>query len=90
MKISLVQIALVLGFVGMSVAKEAEAQEVLNRKISVQMSGEKLKDVLSQIEKSANVKFFLQPTSHQVKPTSILQHLQRNGFKRARKATDSA
>ena len=61
MKISLVQIALVLGFVGMSVAKEAEAQEVLNRKISVQMSGEKLKDVLSQIEKSANVKFFYSP-----------------------------
>lgn len=61
MKISLVQLIITLSFAGISVAKKAGAQEILNRKMSIQVSDEKLKNVLVQIEKSANVKFFYSP-----------------------------
>jgi iron complex outermembrane receptor protein len=61
MKISLVQLIIALTFAGISWAKKAGAQEILNRKMSIQMNNESLKDVLSQIEKSANVKFFYSP-----------------------------
>ena len=61
MKISLVQIFIAISFVGLSLAKTAEAQEVLSRKISIQANDEKLKNVLVQIEKSASIKFFYSP-----------------------------
>lgn len=61
MKISLVQIVIAISFVGISLAKNAEAQEILSRKISIQANDEKLKNVLIQIEKSASVKFFYSP-----------------------------
>lgn len=61
MKISLVQIFIAISFVGISLAKNAEAQELLSRKISIQANDEKLKNVLVQIEKSASVKFFYSP-----------------------------
>lgn len=61
MKISLVQIVIAISFVSISLAKNAEAQEILSRKISIQANDEKLKNVLVQIEKSASVKFFYSP-----------------------------
>jgi len=61
MKISLVQLFITLSFIGISMAKDVEAQEILNKKVSVQSSEEKLKHVLVQIEKSANVRFFYSP-----------------------------
>ncbi|PWK23832.1 TonB-dependent receptor-like protein [Arcicella aurantiaca] len=61
MKISLVQFLLAINFVAIGFAKTAEAQEILNRKISIEANDEKLKNVLIQIEKNANVKFFYSP-----------------------------
>ena len=61
MKISLVQVFIALSFISIGVAKDVEAQEILNKKVSVQSNDEKLKNVLSQIEKSANVRFFYSP-----------------------------
>ncbi|MEA5460823.1 TonB-dependent receptor [Arcicella sp. LKC2W] len=61
MKISLVQILLAINFVAFGFAKNAEAQEILNRKISIEANDEKLKNILIQIEKTANVKFFYSP-----------------------------
>lgn len=61
MKISLVQIFIALSFISIGVAKDVEAQEILNKKVSVQSNDDKLKNVLSQIEKSANVRFFYSP-----------------------------
>ncbi len=61
MKISLVRLIIAFSFFGISWSKKVEAQEILNRKMSIQISDEKLKNVLAQIEKSVNVKFFYSP-----------------------------
>ncbi|GAB3505680.1 TonB-dependent receptor [Emticicia fontis] len=44
-------------FTGISLAKDAEAQELLNRKVSVQIENRNFEDAISIIEKQADVKF---------------------------------
>ncbi|WP_229244179.1 TonB-dependent receptor [Emticicia sp. CRIBPO] len=61
MKVSLVQLFFICLFAGVSWANNAGAQELLNRKISLIVVDEKIKSVLSSIEKSANVKFSYSP-----------------------------
>jgi TonB-dependent starch-binding outer membrane protein SusC len=57
MKITFSQLLLCLVFTGMAWAYDTQAQEVLNRPISVIGQRLELRDILSQIEKQAEVKF---------------------------------
>jgi hypothetical protein len=61
MKISCLPIFLVMLTFGLSVAKDALGQELLDRRITLDVRNQELKDVLSKIEKSANVKFSFVP-----------------------------
>lgn len=61
MKISLVQLMFAICFVGVSTAKKAEAQDILARKVSLTAKDVKLKHILIQIEKAANIHFFYSP-----------------------------
>ena len=61
MKISFVQIVLSLAFVSISWANEASAQDLLNRRMSIEVTNEKVKTVLANIEKTAKIKFSYSP-----------------------------
>ena len=57
MKLSVFQFALALIFTGISYAYDTNAQEVLNRQVSLQLKGQNLEEALNKIEETANVKF---------------------------------
>lgn len=57
MKISLIQVFLAVIFAGMSLARETSAQELLNSRINLQLEKSRVSEILSQIEKQADVKF---------------------------------
>lgn len=57
MKITISQLCLILLCTSFSLAHESEAQEILNRSISISAQNVQLKSVLNQIEKQAEVKF---------------------------------
>jgi iron complex outermembrane receptor protein len=57
MKLSLLQLCLALIFTGLSYAHKSDAQEVLDREVSLQLREQNLENALSKIEESANVKF---------------------------------
>ena len=61
MKISLVQILLLCAFFGVSWANDLSAQELLNRRLSLDVKDKKMKMVLKEIEKSAGVHFSYSP-----------------------------
>ncbi len=61
MKLSLIQVCIALIFAGVSLAKNAEAQELLNRKISIHIENQDLQDAISAIEKQGDVKFTYRP-----------------------------
>jgi TonB-linked SusC/RagA family outer membrane protein len=61
MKITFIQILLALFFVGISLANDASAQELLNRRLSLNIQKENMKTVLRSIEKAANVRFSYSP-----------------------------
>ncbi|RAK03202.1 TonB-linked SusC/RagA family outer membrane protein [Larkinella arboricola] len=61
MKLSLVQIFLACLFFGMSWANDLSAQELLNRRLSIQASQKKIKAVLGDIEKATDVRFSYSP-----------------------------
>jgi TonB-dependent starch-binding outer membrane protein SusC len=61
MKLSLIQICIAMIFVGVSLAKDAEAQEILNRKISIRIENQNFVDALTLIENQAEVKFTYRP-----------------------------
>ncbi len=61
MKISLVQTFLACVFMGVSWANDLSAQELLDRRVSLQVSDKKLKPVLKEIEKIADVRFSYTP-----------------------------
>jgi iron complex outermembrane receptor protein len=61
MKLTLVQLIFVCVSVGVSYAHTAEAQEILDQRISLDVSDEKLKSVLTTIEKASSVKFSYSP-----------------------------
>ncbi|MCE6991094.1 TonB-dependent receptor [Dyadobacter sp. CY323] len=60
-KVSLVQVFIALTFASLSWATHVSAQEVLERRLSIQMQGEKVKNVLSRIESLTKVKFSYSP-----------------------------
>ncbi|MCF0052489.1 TonB-dependent receptor [Dyadobacter sp. LJ53] len=61
MKLSLVQVVLALTFMGASWANNLSAQELLNRRITLDLRDVKLKPALKELEKVANVRFSYTP-----------------------------
>jgi iron complex outermembrane recepter protein len=61
MKISLVQLVIAVVFMGIAVAKKADAQELLEKRVTLQLVDMRIKTVLAEIEKSANVRFSYSP-----------------------------
>ena len=61
MKFSLIQCCIAMIFVGVSLARDVVAQELLSRKISIQIDNQSMSSALVMIEKQANVKFTYRP-----------------------------
>ncbi len=61
MKISIIQMIMSCIFVGVSLANDVKGQEVLERRLNLDVANEKIKSILSTIEKNANVKFSYSP-----------------------------
>jgi TonB-dependent starch-binding outer membrane protein SusC len=61
MKLSLSQLALALVIVGVSLARDVTAQELLNRKVSLHLANQELISALAKLEQQANVKFTYRP-----------------------------
>ncbi|GAB3992599.1 SusC/RagA family TonB-linked outer membrane protein [Spirosoma daeguense] len=61
MKLSLVQVLMAVVFASVSWATDAAAQELLDRRLTLQVRNEKIKSVLTMIEQSVNVKFSYSP-----------------------------
>jgi TonB-linked SusC/RagA family outer membrane protein len=61
MKISLVQILLFCVFIGVSWANDLSAQELLNRRLTLNVSEKKIKSVLKEIESATDVRFSYSP-----------------------------
>ena len=61
MRWSILQLCIAAFFTNISLAFDAHAQELLNRRISVQVVNQKINAVLSGIEKNAEVKFSYSP-----------------------------
>ena len=57
MRLSLLHFCLALLFSSLSYAHKSNAQEVLDREVSIQLREQNLENALSKIEESANVKF---------------------------------
>ncbi len=57
MKLSLIQVCIAMIFVGVSLAKNAEAQELLNRTVSIHIENQDFASAISAFEKQAGVKF---------------------------------
>lgn len=57
MKLSVLQLFLLTTFVGLSYGFDGQAQELLNRSVSIHTDGLRLRSVLSQIEKQTTTKF---------------------------------
>lgn len=61
MKVTLIQMTVAMIFSGVSIAFENHAQEILKRKISLELNDISLMQALSKIEKAAKVKFVYSP-----------------------------
>ncbi|MEO6685149.1 MAG: SusC/RagA family TonB-linked outer membrane protein [Dyadobacter sp.] len=61
MKISLMQFFLALVFAGISFAHNSFSQELLEKRITLQMQDQTVKTILAKIEQKANVKFMYSP-----------------------------
>ncbi|MPR33057.1 SusC/RagA family TonB-linked outer membrane protein [Cytophagaceae bacterium SJW1-29] len=61
MKITLIQFCIAAIFAGVSLARDAVAQELLNQKISLKAVDQNLKSVLSDIEYKAEIRFTYRP-----------------------------
>jgi TonB-linked SusC/RagA family outer membrane protein len=68
MKISAIQLFLVLLSLGIASAKNTEAQEVLNKAVSLKVEKTELKQILSQIESQTGVKFVY---STKIRPSKV-------------------
>ena len=62
MRLSLSQLLIVIAFTGATMAREATAQELLNKKISINVENERIKAVLALIEQTADVAFMYNST----------------------------
>lgn len=61
MKISLVQLIMAVAFLGFSWAGDLSAQDILNRKITLEVENKRIKNILSEIEEQAGIKFSYSP-----------------------------
>lgn len=61
MRLTLLQLLLAVIFVNVSLATDGSAQDVLSRRITLQVSNKNVSSVLSRIEKLADVKFSYSP-----------------------------
>jgi TonB-dependent starch-binding outer membrane protein SusC len=61
MKISLVQCLLAVIFAGASLAYDASAQELLQRRVNLKIDNQEVRQVLTAIEKQTNVRFAYRP-----------------------------
>jgi TonB-dependent starch-binding outer membrane protein SusC len=61
MRITVIQMTVAMIFSGMAIAHENHAQEILNRKISLQLREVSLIQALHEIEQATNVKFVYSP-----------------------------
>ena len=61
MKVTLIQMTVAMIFSGVSIAFENHAQEILKRKVSLEVKDISLVQALQEIEKAANVKFVYSP-----------------------------
>ncbi|CAG5016930.1 TonB-dependent receptor P3 [Dyadobacter sp. CECT 9275] len=61
MTFSLQQVFLVLMLTGVSMAREVSAQELLSRRITLNMENQELRKVLTSIERQAHIKFAYRP-----------------------------
>jgi TonB-dependent starch-binding outer membrane protein SusC len=61
MRVTLIQITVAMIFSGVSIAFENHAQEILKRKVSLELKDISLMQALSEIEKAAKVKFVYSP-----------------------------
>jgi TonB-linked SusC/RagA family outer membrane protein len=57
MKLTLIQFCLVIAFAGVSLARNASAQELLSRKVNIQVENLELVNTLNSLEKQADVRF---------------------------------
>ncbi len=61
MRVSFIQLVLIAALAGMAYAGDVVAQNLLNRKISLQVDEQEVKTVLRQLEKQADVRFIYSP-----------------------------
>ena len=61
MKVTLIQMTVAMIFSGVSIAFDNHAQEVLKRKVSLEVNDISITQALAEIEKAANVKFVYSP-----------------------------
>lgn len=61
MKVTLIQVTVAMIFSGVSIAFENHAQEILKRKVSLELKDISLMHALNEIEKAAKVKFVYSP-----------------------------
>ncbi|MDQ1086694.1 SusC/RagA family TonB-linked outer membrane protein [Siphonobacter sp. SORGH_AS_1065] len=61
MRLTVLQFFIVALFTNVSLALDSRAQEVLNKKISVELNNKSVSEVLSRIEKAADIKFSYSP-----------------------------
>jgi TonB-linked SusC/RagA family outer membrane protein len=61
MRVSFIQLVLIAALAGMAYAGDVVAQNLLNRKISLQVDEQEVKTVLRQLEKQADVRFMYSP-----------------------------
>ncbi len=72
MKISLVQLCIAVIFAGLTHARDASAQELLNQKISLNAVNREVKSVLSDIEQKTKVRFTYRPRLIENEPNVTL------------------
>lgn len=63
MKISLIQCLLAVIFTGVSLARVASAQEILNQRVTIHVENQEIKKALSALEKQAKVRFAYRPAA---------------------------
>ncbi len=63
MRISVLQLFLALLCIGITYAGELDAQDILDKRISLKMEGKSIKSILSHIESEAKVKFVYSPAA---------------------------
>jgi TonB-linked SusC/RagA family outer membrane protein len=61
MKLSLLQALLVVIFAGASLANDANAQELLNKRVTFRLENQGLRKVLKEIESQTNIRFAFRP-----------------------------